>query len=141
MTVCASMHMACDVRMHGWAIKYRTTSYDLPTSAPNPFQNHPHAMPPCLSHQQLGKDDPKGGSVAPGKKTLRCLTQESQEVQESKTKERFELTFFQLPLSPSRLVVVLSLLSGISQVPHLGPLPLGSPMQDDASSGSTASQI
>jgi hypothetical protein len=75
--------MACIVRMHGWAIKHRTTSYDLPTSAPNPSQNHPHAMPPCLSHQKLGKDNPKGSPLAPEKKTLRSLTQESQEVQEA----------------------------------------------------------
>ncbi len=59
MTVCASMHMACVVRMHGWAIKYRTTNQDLPFSTPNPSFNHPHAVPPCLSHQELGYNDTK----------------------------------------------------------------------------------
>jgi hypothetical protein len=59
-----------------WAMKHRTISYDLPTSAPNPSQNHPHAMPPCLSHQKLDKDDPKGSPLAPGRKTSCCSMQE-----------------------------------------------------------------
>jgi hypothetical protein len=81
--VCTSVHLDCVVRMHGWAIKYRTTNYDLPCSSPNPSFNHPHALPPCLSHQELGYDNPKDGSLAPKRKTLRCLMQKSQEIQET----------------------------------------------------------
>jgi hypothetical protein len=82
MTVCASMHMACVVRMHGLAIKYRTTNHDLPLS-PNPSFNHPHAVPPRLSHQELGYDNPEDGSLVPKRKTLHRSTQKSQEIQET----------------------------------------------------------
>jgi hypothetical protein len=77
------MHVECVVRVHGWAIKYRTKNHDLPFSSPNPSFNHPHAVPPCLSHQELGNNNPKDGSLAPKWKTLHCLTQKSQEIQET----------------------------------------------------------
>jgi hypothetical protein len=77
-----SMHLDCVVRMYGWAIKYRTANYDLPFY-PTPSYDHLHAVPPRLSHQELGYDDPKDGSLAPKRKTLRCLTQKSQEIQET----------------------------------------------------------
>jgi hypothetical protein len=81
--VCTSMHMACVVRMHGWAIKYRTTNHDLPFSTPNLSFNHPQAVPPHLYHQELGYNNPKDGSLVPKRKTLHRSMQKSQEIQET----------------------------------------------------------
>jgi hypothetical protein len=78
-----SMHMACVVRMHGWAVKYRTTNHDFPFFTPNASFNHPHAVPPCLSHQELGYKDPKDSSLVPKRKTLHHSTQKSQKIQET----------------------------------------------------------
>jgi hypothetical protein len=83
MMVRTSMHLDCVVRMHGWAIKYGATNYDLPFSSPHSSFNHLHAVPPRISHQELGYDDPKDGFLVPKRKTLRCLTQKSQEIQET----------------------------------------------------------
>jgi hypothetical protein len=77
------MHMARVVRMHGWAIKHGTTNHDLTFSTPYPSFNHSHAVPPCLSHQQLGNNNPEEGSLAPKRKTLHCSTQKSQKIQET----------------------------------------------------------
>jgi hypothetical protein len=82
MMVRASMHMACVVRMHGWAIKYGTTNHDLPFY-PTPSYDHLHAVPPRLPHQELGDNNPQDGSVAPQGKTLCRSTQKSQEIQET----------------------------------------------------------
>ncbi len=81
--VCTNVHLDRVVRMHGWAIKHGTTNYDLPFSSPNFSFNHLHAVPPRLSHQELGCNDPKDGYLAPKRKTLRCSTQKSQEIQET----------------------------------------------------------
>jgi hypothetical protein len=81
--VCASMHLECVVGMHGWAIKYGTTSHDLPFSSPIPSFNHLHTVPLHLSYQGLGNDDPKDGSLVPKRKTSRCLMQKIQEIQET----------------------------------------------------------
>jgi hypothetical protein len=59
--------MACIVRMHGWAIKHRTTSHDLPFS-PAPSHDHLRAMPPRLPHQELDSNNPEDGPLAPGGK-------------------------------------------------------------------------
>jgi hypothetical protein len=67
------MHLECVVRMHGWAIKHRTTNHDLPFY-PTPSYDHLRAVLPRLLHQELGKDDPQDGSLVPQGKTLRCLT-------------------------------------------------------------------
>jgi hypothetical protein len=77
-----SMYLDCVVRMHGWAIKHRTTNHDLPFY-PTPSYNHLRAVLPLLSHQELGYVDPKDGSLAPKRKTLRRLMQKSQEIQET----------------------------------------------------------
>jgi hypothetical protein len=82
MMVRTSMHLDCVVRIHGWAIKQGTTNHDLPFY-PTPSYNHLRAVLPYLSHQELGYDNPKDGSLAPKRKTLRRLTQKSQEIQET----------------------------------------------------------
>jgi hypothetical protein len=82
MMICTSVHLECVVRMHGWAIKYRTTNRDLPFCT-TLSDNHPPAVPPCLSHQELGNNDPKDGSLAPKGKTLHRSTQKSQEILET----------------------------------------------------------
>ncbi len=77
-----SMHLDCVVRMHGWAIKHGTTNHDLPFY-PTPSYNHLRAVLPHLSYLELGYDNPKDGTLAPKRKTLRCLMQKSQEIQET----------------------------------------------------------
>jgi hypothetical protein len=82
MMVRTSVHLDCVVRMHGWAIKHGTTNHDLPFY-PTPSYNNLRAVLPHLSHQELDYNDPKDGSFAPKRKTLRCSMQKSQEIQET----------------------------------------------------------
>jgi hypothetical protein len=80
--VCTSMHLECVVSMHGWAIKHGTTNHDLPFYL-TPSYDYLRAVSPYLSHQELGYNDPKNGSLVPKRKTLRCLMQRSQEIQKT----------------------------------------------------------
>jgi hypothetical protein len=77
-----SVHLDCVVRMHGWAIKHGTTNHELPFY-PTPSFNHLCAVPSHLSHQDLGYNDPQDGSLVPKGKTLHCLMQKNQEIQET----------------------------------------------------------
>jgi hypothetical protein len=67
-----SVHLDCVVRVHGWAIKYRTTNHDLPFY-PTPSYDHLRAVPPHLPYQQLGNDNPEDNSLAPKKENLASL--------------------------------------------------------------------
>jgi hypothetical protein len=70
MMVRTSMHLEYDVSVHGWAIKHRTTTHDLPFR-PFPSYNHLHTMLPRLPYQQLGNNDLQDGTLAPPGELLR----------------------------------------------------------------------
>ena len=117
MMVRTSMHLEYDVSMHGWANWSRTINHDLPFQ-PIPTYYHLLTILPCLPYQKAWQRQStrqllgaSGGTLAlfdvkESRNTRNLLDNIKAKTKPKEPKAKcFLLTYFQLFLPPSRLVV------------------------------------